>query len=528
MDGVDSTQTQLQEQNPETLSILEELGHEAWGYLDPCNSAAGLTRIGLFEQHVAFGRNPGNKVVLSDPAISSLHAILTFHEDENSNYWVMVHDHSSNGTYINGTKIGLGSSDLLEDGNELAFGISRAQNTSYRYIYRDLTLAGQRRELLRHYRVRNEELGRGSFGVVHRAYHKATNGWVAVKMIANTTATVDREISIMKTLHHPNICQLLEVFRNEDGSIDLVIELVEGGDLYSKIAAHNGLRITHQFCQALAYMHGRGITHRDLKPENILLSSDFPPIVKVADFGLAKLVDHGTQLRTLCGTPEYIAPEIWNREDNLVYDHLVDSWSAGVIVFSMLTGCDPFKEDEDRMITRSRIPSRSVEWELLDGDEVENALQLSRHAKDFVRRLLEVDPRKRMSLTDALHHPWLTAVARSRAHMRNLSRKRFLDPDSRSPILIPRLWHLICGILVVARKRSGLDLRPGVRRLERRSDVLKRALETGIAIEPSQGMIDYVRWQDQELCWRQLRPRRAIGPLFSGPVGVRENGGAPS
>ena len=89
-------------------------------------------------------------------------------------------------------------------------------------------------------------------------------------------------------------------------------------------------------CDALSYVHSMGICHRDLKPENVLLTADEPPMVKVADFGLAKVIDSMTMLRTMCGTPVYLAPEVVNQTpDNEGYDQVVDSWSVGVIVFSM-------------------------------------------------------------------------------------------------------------------------------------------------------------------------------------------------
>lgn len=120
-----------------------------------------------------------------------------------------------------------------------------------------------------------------------------------------------------------------------------------GGEIAAYLLWRHGLIKRYQ------YIHNKGIAHRDLKPENVLLTRDDPPIVKVADFGLAKVVDSLTALRvcqtisplssvyssiflqTMCGTPSYLAPEVVNQVQNEGYSHLVDSWSVGVIVFSM-------------------------------------------------------------------------------------------------------------------------------------------------------------------------------------------------
>jgi len=122
--------------------------------------------------------------------------------------------------------------------------------------------------------------------------------------------------------------------------------------------------LARQLCESLKYIHSKGIAHRDLKPENVLLTSDNPPVLKVADFGLAKAVDSMTKFKTTCGTPCYLAPEVILRSPEEEYSYLVDSWSVGVIVFSMLANASPFVEDETQNIA-ARFRSRWIDWEML-------------------------------------------------------------------------------------------------------------------------------------------------------------------
>ncbi|KAH9972479.1 kinase-like domain-containing protein [Lactifluus volemus] len=420
-----------------------------FGCLQPCHSA--LRRIDFQKTHAqnTIGRGPNNDFVLSGMRVSYQHCRIIWDGREDRQSQVVVHDSSSNGTWINGARVPKGQSRILRDGNEIAFGSPVPQQNSvedYRYIYRHLA-SHELTGIHAHYDMAHE-LGRGTFATVMKAMSRETGEWFAVKIIhgnkvrpttsptsaaaAAAAANGDgndvvvrggsnnnnhhqlqsfgREISILETLDHPNICRLRETFEPEGRENDfyLVLELVEGGDLLDYILANDGLdeptsqHITRQMCDALSYIHAKGITHRDLKPENVLLTRDDPPNVKVADFGLAKVVDSLTMLRTMCGTPSYLAPEVVNQgKPNRGYDQLVDSWSVGVIVFSMLTNTGPFIEDENEPDFRRRIALRYIDWRAL------RLKGVSASAQHFIRRLLDANPATRMTLTDALRHPWL-------------------------------------------------------------------------------------------------------------------------
>lgn len=392
-----------------------------WGYLQPCSNV--LRRLDLWKVQPAasVGRAPDNDIILPGGKVSNKHCKITWDGKEDKNSAVTVLDTSSNGTWINGVKIGKDKTAVLKEGNEIAFGSPHPQPgdlEDYRFIYRHTAAGPPQGGLHAQYDI-SHEIGKGSFATVMKAVSRATGQWYAIKIIqdhkvkratANNNETAfAREISILERLHHRNICQMKEAFF-EDNSINLVLEFVDGGDLLDYILREGGLKeplaihIIAQVCDALAYIHSKGIAHRDLKPENVLLTTENPPTVKVADFGLAKVVDSVTFLKTMCGTPAYLAPEVVTQQNQEGYDHLVDSWSVGVIVFCMFTLSSPFIEDENQRDIKVRIAGRTIQWSTLDNVDV------SPLARNFIERLLEHDPRDRMSLSAACSHAWLADV----------------------------------------------------------------------------------------------------------------------
>jgi serine/threonine protein kinase len=167
--------------------------------------------------------------------------------------------------------------------------------------------------------------------------------------------------------------------------------------------------------QALKYLHEQQIVHRDLKPENILLqhrSSYGPPQVKIADFGLAKLVGNEKMASTFCGTPQYFAPEVLeSRNSHRGYDTACDLWSLGVILYILLCGSPPFSDNS------SQGPSQGGS-QLSIFDQIKAGVSqahfegggwpgISAAAKQLVQGLLVVDPRGRLTVDGALQHPWM-------------------------------------------------------------------------------------------------------------------------
>ena len=257
-----------------------------------------------------------------------------------------------------------------------------------------------------------EELGLGQFATVYKACHKVTGNVVAVKMIdrketgPGLTSVTDKEIAVMLRIDHPHCVKLHEIFQTDD-QLQLVMELVDGGDMFDAIKTRkfeesHVRRLMRQICAGVKYLHKQRIIHRDLKPENILLVDD-AEVVKVADFGLSKLFPEDApamSVQTRCGTPGYVAPEVLNRQP---YGVKIDSWSCGVICYIMLCGYPPFPMDMGTASVKKvnnadfRFPSRH--WGIISDE-----------AKDLIRRMIVVDPVARLSIDQTLAHPWFAMM----------------------------------------------------------------------------------------------------------------------
>jgi len=228
---------------------------------------------------------------------------------------------------------------------------------------------------------------------------------------------IEREIEVMKKINHTNVIRLYEIFE-ESKKTNLVMELVTGGELFDEIVNRgqytekDAAFVMGTLCNALDYLHKLRIVHRDLKPENILLaekpSPGKEPQIKVADFGLARLISDKDMMKTACGTPGYVAPEVLK---NKGYDSgAVDLWSAGVILYILLCGFPPFYEEElpalFDQILKARYDFPSPWWDQISGGKGKGD-----GAKDLVRSCLVVDPVKRYTAAQVLAHPWIKGNA---------------------------------------------------------------------------------------------------------------------
>lgn len=233
---------------------------------------------------------------------------------------------------------------------------------------------------------------------------------VAVKIVtraglkADDEAALRQEVKILERLQHANIVGQIDFFE-EEKFFYIILEYLDGGELFDRIVKKTFYNekeardLVLVVLNAIKYIHSINVIHRDLKPENLLLTSkDDDANLKLADFGFAVEVN-GFSVSSQCGTPGYIAPEILN---NHLYGKPVDMWSFGVILYILLGGYPPFHHDNQRelfkKITKGDYQFHPDYWGTVSDE-----------AKDLIRGLLTVDPHKRLTVEQALAHPWLMA-----------------------------------------------------------------------------------------------------------------------
>ncbi|KAG2311663.1 hypothetical protein Bca4012_026116 [Brassica carinata] len=259
-----------------------------------------------------------------------------------------------------------------------------------------------------------EEVGRGHFGYTCAAKFKKGDSkgqQVAVKVIPKAKMTtaiaiedVRREVKILRALSgHNNLPHFYDAYEDHD-NVYIVMELCEGGELLDRILSRGGKyteedakTVMIQILNVVAFCHLQGVVHRDLKPENFLYTSkEDTSQLKAIDFGLSDYVRPDERLNDIVGSAYYVAPEVLHRS----YSTEADIWSVGVIVYILLCGSRPFWARTESGIFRAVLKAdptfEDPPWPLLSSE-----------ARDFVKRLLNKDPRKRLTAAQALSHPWI-------------------------------------------------------------------------------------------------------------------------
>ncbi|XP_039139770.1 LOW QUALITY PROTEIN: calcium-dependent protein kinase 10-like [Dioscorea cayenensis subsp. rotundata] len=266
-----------------------------------------------------------------------------------------------------------------------------------------------RLRILDHYSL-GRELGRGEFGITYLCSDLSSRDLLACKSISKlklrTSIDVEdvrREVAILSSLpDHPNIVRLRAAFEDAD-AVHLVMDLCEGGELFDRLLARGqysesaAAAVIRTVAEVIHTCHENHVMHRDLKPENFLYANrkESSPL-KVIDFGLSVFFRPGERFSEIVGSPYYMAPEVLKRN----YGPEADVWSAGVILYILLSGVPPFWAETEqgvaRAIVRGVIDFEQDPWP-----------HVSKSAKNLVRLMLEPDPKRRLTAKQVLEHPWI-------------------------------------------------------------------------------------------------------------------------
>ncbi|XP_055951082.1 serine/threonine-protein kinase H1 homolog [Argiope bruennichi] len=253
-------------------------------------------------------------------------------------------------------------------------------------------------------------IGKGSFSRVLRVEHLITKQPYALKTIdaPGGREAFEAELSVLRRLNHPNVIKLVEVFES-DHKVYMVMELATGGSLLDRLETRGYLTdedardVMQMVLNGVKYLHALGITHRDLKPDNLLYyhpGKDSKIMITDFSFASTRKPSGNPYMHTVCGTPQYIAPEIVTRKP---YTCAVDMWAVGIITYIVLCGSFPFDADQDaqifKLILRGKLNMSDPIWS-----------DVSEEAKSFVHQLLQTDPSMRLSASAALQHDWFTTT----------------------------------------------------------------------------------------------------------------------
>lgn len=408
-------------QTPNILSLTPSTkshivpNSKAWGRL--YSTYTPLEPIDLEGETFMLGRSDSCNLTIDDKIMSM--SIITniskthFEIRKDDDSIIYITDLSKNGTFINGKRIGRGNKNILQDDDEISIGFKSLKV----YVFKNVCSKENNflPQVLRQKYQISKRLGKGACGEVYLIFDKMTCRPYAVKKIDKDAepnkkrsltdeSKIKSELNILRTLKHPCVISLHEIVETDD-AVYIVLEYMEGGDLANVILSNQGLKeievkyLFYQICFAVQYLHDNEVTHRDLKPDNILLKTiSHNTLIKLSDFGLSKMMGETSFMKTICGTPLYVAPEVLDRAV-YYYDKQVDIWSLGVILFYMLGQELPFRSDEK--IPREQILNADYNF------AADRFKEVSESAKDLISKMLIVDPMQRLTITGVLNHPWL-------------------------------------------------------------------------------------------------------------------------
>jgi len=221
---------------------------------------------------------------------------------------------------------------------------------------------------------------------------------------------IRREMEIMKSINHPHILKLFDYFENEEfiyaigeynpANAELFDRIVERGSFGEEEA----ISIIVKILDAVSYLHNTNVVHRDLKPENVICyMNGKEEVVKLSGFEISTIQSEESKLFTSIGTPCYIAPEVILCNEG--YDKEVDMWGIGIIAYMLLAGFPPFYVEDDN-------EARLIELVVSLGYSFEDQVwyNISEEAKDFISKLLVKKLSERMTVEQAMAHPWIKST----------------------------------------------------------------------------------------------------------------------
>ncbi|KAJ1942954.1 serine/threonine protein kinase, partial [Linderina macrospora] len=378
------------------------------------------------------GRLEECDLVVDRNYISGKHCRLYIEEDPDTNKQsLFIVDMSTNGTYVNDRVLGRNNRTMLFHTDRIGFMQAINADPSDVALEYSIEMTGLRNQtvgqpkfdpkVLDVYDFKNE-VGSGNFAKVWMAIHKPSGKTCACKVInkkrhlfsSGLSKVFEREVSILKQLRHAHIVPLDELHIDKD-RIYIFMEYLDGGDLYAYLVEHRAFSesacrpIFKQICSAVRYLHSNGVTHRDLKLDNILIKKapdGTIASVKIADFGLARAVNDGDLMRTICGTPSYLAPEIICRNSaSTPYSKSVDIWALGVVLYTLHLNSFPFSNTKLMGETGRSIESYLMASKL-KGTNVEYN-KLSESLRKLIESMLDVDPELRITIDATIVHPWM-------------------------------------------------------------------------------------------------------------------------
>lgn len=295
----------------------------------------------------------------------------------------------------------------------------------YRFIHNELP-----KQITERFHI-GQILGSGAFGKVYSVHETRSCARYALKFVmkpleadGEQLVKAANEVNILQSLKHPCIITIYEKIPCVEEGIGMLLEMMVGGDLHTRITFNEFLRednakfFFYQICTGVKYLHDLHVVHRDIKPENILLATrDANTLIKITDFGLSKMIKNNSVLRTVCGTPIFVAPEILNtNQETDTYTNKVDIWSLGILLVFALSGMRPSYNAAN--VTFCADPRNNV----------------TATVQSLMKKMLSLDPNYRLSIDQVLVDLWMQDKKVIDAANAVMNRSNDASHRSRSPL----------------------------------------------------------------------------------------------